>query len=53
MGDLVIWDNASLLHRATLMDPRYARTLWRVTIKEPAGEGRAPDVLGQAFATPM
>jgi taurine dioxygenase len=33
-GDLVIWDNASLLHSATLTDPQDPRTLWRVTIKE-------------------
>ena len=36
VGDLVIWDNASLLHRATLTDPRYPRTLWRITVKEPS-----------------
>jgi len=34
VGDVVIWDNASLLHSATLTDPDDARTLWRVTIKE-------------------
>jgi len=34
VGDVVIWDNASLLHSATLIDPQDARTLWRVTIKE-------------------
>ena len=33
-GDMVIWDNASLLHSATLIDPNDARTLWRITIKE-------------------
>ena len=33
-GDVVIWDNASLLHSATLVDPDDARTLWRITIKE-------------------
>ena len=49
-GDLVIWDNASLLHRATLLDPRHARTLWRITIKEPATAGRARDVLAPTFA---
>ncbi len=38
-GDVVIWDNASLLHAATLIDPNDARTLWRITIKE---ERRAP-----------
>jgi taurine dioxygenase len=34
VGDVVIWDNASLLHSATLTDPDDARTLWRITIKE-------------------
>ncbi len=34
VGDLVIWDNASLLHSATLTDPDDPRTLWRITIKE-------------------
>jgi taurine dioxygenase len=37
VGDVVIWDNASLLHSATLTDPQDARTLWRITVKE---EGR-------------
>ena len=36
VGDLVVWDNASLLHAATLVDPDDPRTLWRITIKEPA-----------------
>jgi taurine dioxygenase len=34
VGDVVIWDNASLLHSATLTDPEDARTLWRITVKE-------------------
>ncbi|MGH8430025.1 MAG: TauD/TfdA dioxygenase family protein, partial [Solimonas sp.] len=34
VGDVVVWDNASLLHSATLIDPNHARTLWRITIKE-------------------
>jgi taurine dioxygenase len=34
VGDVVVWDNASLLHSATLIDPDDARTLWRITIKE-------------------
>jgi taurine dioxygenase len=38
LGDVVIWDNASLLHSATLIDPNDPRTLWRITIKE---EGKA------------
>jgi taurine dioxygenase len=33
-GDVVIWDNASLLHSATLTDPGDPRTLWRITVKE-------------------
>ena len=33
VGDVVIWDNASLLHSATLTDPDDPRTLWRITIK--------------------
>jgi taurine dioxygenase len=34
IGDVVIWDNASLLHSATLTDPEDPRTLWRITVKE-------------------
>jgi len=34
VGDVVVWDNASLLHSATLIEPNDARTLWRITIKE-------------------
>jgi taurine dioxygenase len=34
VGDIVVWDNASLLHSATLIDPNHPRTLWRITIKE-------------------
>ena len=37
VGDVVIWDNASLLHSATLTDADDPRTLWRITVKE---EGR-------------
>jgi taurine dioxygenase len=37
VGDVVIWDNSSLLHSATLTDPQDPRTLWRITVKE---EGR-------------
>jgi taurine dioxygenase len=39
VGDVVVWDNASLLHSATLTDPGDARTLWRITVKE---TGEAP-----------
>ena len=49
LGDLVIWDNASLLHSATLVDPRHARTLWRITVKEPAPAGHAEAVLAPTF----
>lgn len=34
VGDVVLWDNASVLHSATLTDPDDARTLWRITTKE-------------------
>ncbi len=47
-GDVVIWDNASLLHSATLTDPDDPRTLWRITIKEPSLAATA--VLAPTFA---
>ena len=34
MGDVVVWDNAAVLHSATLVDPEDPRTLWRITVKE-------------------
>ena len=34
VGDVVVWDNAALLHAATLINPAHPRTLWRITIKE-------------------
>ncbi len=34
VGDVVVWDNASVLHAATLTDPSHPRTLYRVTTKE-------------------
>jgi len=34
VGDVVAWDNAAVLHSATLVDPSDARTLWRITVKE-------------------
>ena len=34
VGDVVVWDNASVLHSATLTDPQDARTLFRITVKE-------------------
>jgi taurine dioxygenase len=49
IGDIVIWDNASLLHSATLVDPNDPRTLWRITIKEPALAATA--VLAPTFAS--
>jgi taurine dioxygenase len=48
VGDVVIWDNASLLHAATLIDPNDPRTLWRITLKEPALPATA--VLAATFA---
>lgn len=33
-GDVVIWDNCSLLHSAPLIDADAPRTLWRITVKE-------------------
>jgi taurine dioxygenase len=50
VGDVVIWDNASLLHSATLVDPDDARTLWRVTVLEPVPTGMAPQVIAPTFA---
>ncbi len=34
VGDVIVWDNAQLLHAAPLTDPEKARTLWRITIKD-------------------
>ena len=34
VGDVIVWDNAQLLHAAPLTDPDDPRTLWRITIKE-------------------
>jgi taurine dioxygenase len=34
VGDVVLWDNPSLLHAATLTDPKFPRTLHRITVKE-------------------
>ena len=36
VGDVIVWDNAQLLHAAPLVDLNDPRTLWRVTIKEQA-----------------
>ena len=35
VGDVVLWDDLSTLHSATLTDPADPRTLWRITVKEP------------------
>ena len=51
IGDIVIWDNAALLHSATLIDPEDARTLWRVTMLEESKDAAAPTVLASTFAT--
>jgi taurine dioxygenase len=53
VGDVVIWDNASLLHSATLTDAESARTLWRITVKEPTASGHAEAVLAPTYATRM
>jgi taurine dioxygenase len=37
VGDVVLWDNLSMLHSATLTDPDDPRTLWRITVKPPGG----------------
>lgn len=50
VGDVVIWDNASLLHSATLIDPDDARTLWRITVLEPSLAAAAGDVLAPTYA---
>ena len=50
VGDVVVWDNASLLHSATLTDPDDPRTLWRITIKEPTLEAQAAEVLAATYA---
>jgi taurine dioxygenase len=51
IGDVVVWDNASLLHSATLTDPDDPRTLWRITVLEPAPIGMAPQVIAPTFVT--
>jgi taurine dioxygenase len=51
VGDVVIWDNASLLHSATLTDPDDPRTLWRITIKEPSTKLDALEVLAPTYAS--
>lgn len=50
VGDIVMWDNAALLHSATLIDPQDARTLWRITMLETSHSAAAPSVLAPTFA---
>ncbi len=50
VGDVVVWDNAALLHSATLTDPDDARTLWRITVLEPSPEAVAPKVIAATYA---
>ena len=50
VGDIVVWDNAALLHSATLIDPNDARTLWRITLLEEDQAAAAPAVLAKTFA---
>lgn len=35
-GDVIVWDNAALLHKAPLVAEEAPRTLWRVTVKDAA-----------------
>jgi taurine dioxygenase len=49
-GDIVIWDNASLLHSATLIDPDDPRTLWRITMLELSADAAAPEILATTYA---
>jgi taurine dioxygenase len=41
VGDVIVWDNAQLLHAAPLADPDDPRTLWRITVKEGPWPSRA------------
>jgi taurine dioxygenase len=50
VGDIVVWDNAALLHSATLIDPNDARTLWRITLLEVDQAAAAADLLAPTFA---
>lgn len=36
VGDVIVWDNVQLLHCAPLPEHDQARTLWRITVKEPS-----------------
>jgi len=50
VGDVVVWDNAALLHSASLTDPNDARTLWRITVLEDSAAALAPEVLAASMA---
>ncbi len=50
VGDIVVWDNAALLHSATLIDPDDARTLWRITVLEENEAAAAPSLLAPTYA---
>lgn len=50
VGDVVVWDNAALLHSATLTHPDDARTLWRITVLESSAAAATAEVLASAFA---
>lgn len=50
VGDVLVWDNAALLHSATLTDPNDARTLWRITVLEEAPHAVAPQVIAPTYA---
>jgi taurine dioxygenase len=50
VGDVVVWDNAALLHSATLTDPDDPRTLWRITVLEASPQAAAPELLAASFA---
>ena len=50
VGDIVVWDNAALLHSATLIDPDDARTLWRITVLEDAEQASATAILASTYA---
>jgi taurine dioxygenase len=49
VGDVVLWDNAALLHSATLIDPDDARTLWRITLLESSAEAAASGLLAASM----
>ncbi len=50
VGDVVIWDNASLLHAAALTALDDPRTLWRITVLEASAAAAAPQVLAPTYA---